>query len=148
MIKISDEEFTPLRRYEIAQALQQIQTILENKFSHEFETKRHEVDWVNLYLSQDLQTLQEVLDENLPKKKSEECKSEPIKKSAKIDEKDMNLSPEDLLKFELILEFKNRNSFLKYFQKKQVQKYMKYLIGVRWMVDSISKYGFEVRSII
>ena len=38
MIKISDEEFTPLRKIEISQALQTAKLILKEKFKDEFES--------------------------------------------------------------------------------------------------------------
>ena len=77
-------------------------------------------------------------------KKSEEIKSEPIKKSSKIEENEVILTKEELEKFELIPEFNWRTNFIKYYKKKQLSKYMKYLTGVKWMIDSVTNHGFEV----
>ena len=80
--------------------------------------------------------------------KKEEVKSIPIKqeskKQSKIEENENWLTDEQLEQYGLIPEFKSRASFLKFFQKKQIQKYMDYLNGVKWIVDSITLHGYEV----
>lgn len=83
--------------------------------------------------------------------KREGFKSEPIKKPKlkpiKVQESGVCLTDEQLQLYGLIPEFKSRSSFLKFFQKKQLDKYMDYLNGVKWIVDSITLHGYEVFTI-
>ena len=52
-----------------------------------------------------------------------------------------------LNKYGLISDFRSRSKLLKHFRKKSIPNYMKYLEGVRLMVNSIFSHGYIVAKI-
>ena len=147
MIKVSDEALTVLRKFEIAQALQQTEQLLRQKFATEFAENPYDVDFIEIYLKMDLEELQKKVDETKPKVKApEEVKPPPPKKTEK-EENEVELTEEELEKYGLIPEFKSRSKLLRFFRKKNVRRLGEYLKGVKCIVESINTHGYDVAKV-
>jgi len=145
MIKVSHAELTILRKFEIVSAVQKAEKFLREKFASVFENTPNEVDYIELYCTLDIKEIQSQLEETQPKPKPKiDVKVTPKKKE---ENNEYQLTDEEILKYNLIPEFKSRTKLLKYFRKKTISKYMQYLKGVSLIVNSIYEHGYQVAKI-
>lgn len=141
MIKVSDEDMTLLRKFEITEILHKNEAKLREKFSVMFENQPNDVDYIEKYIQTDI----DELEDQKPKKK-EHITPKLIQKKEE-DENEYQLTNEELEKYGLIPEFKSRSKLLKFFRKKSIKNFMKYLKGVESVVKSIHEHGNLVAKI-
>ena len=67
MIKLSDEEFTPHRRYELALSIQNAFPNLMMKFKTEIDSNPKDIDIILFYSNEALDVLKKNYEDNIPK---------------------------------------------------------------------------------
>lgn len=149
MIKISDELMTAFRKLELIEWLRDVEESIKTKFQTEIEADTSKIDYILIYLEKDVEELRKKCDENKPKTNNlEEIKqAQNSPKKPKAQENEFELSDEELEKYGLIADFRSRSKLIRFFRKKNMTKFQKYVDGVYWIVNSIHNHGYEISKI-
>ena len=87
MLKVSDEDLTILRKFELATAFNEKEAMLKDKFSLMFENSPNDVDYIEIYCRKDTKDLKKQIEDAQPKAKPHiEVKKPSPKKKNKENE--------------------------------------------------------------
>lgn len=95
MLKVSDEELTLLRKFELATALIEKEEKLRERFSVIFEENGNDVDFIEIYCGMDIKDLEKQVEDAKPKKKTHLTLNKPSPKK-KNAENEFQLTDEEV----------------------------------------------------